>query len=582
PGVKSAAVNFANSTAQVAFEPEKVQPEELQKTIRAIGYDLIIEKSEDAKAAVDAQKEASYQSLKVRTMWAAALSLPVAIIGMFFHGMPYGNWIMLVFSLPVVFWFGRSFFVNAFKQARHGKANMDTLVAISTGIAFVVSAFNTLYPRFFLSRGLEPHVYFEAATVIIAFILLGKLLEERAKSRTGSAIKKLMGLQPKTVKALRNGSEIEIGIAEVQRGEILIIRPGEKIPVDGVVASGSSYIDESMISGEPLAVQKTEGSKVFTGTVNQKGSLQIEAQKIGSETLLAQIIKMVEQAQGSKAPVQQLTDKVAGIFVPIVLVISVLTFIAWYFFTPDHNFSMALMSMVTVLIIACPCALGLATPTAIMVGVGRGAENGILIKNAESLELAHKLDVLVLDKTGTITKGRPEVTEIIWAETNTAQQEEMRSIMLAIENQSEHPLAHAVATRLLNEKVKPAQIDNFNSITGRGVEANYAGTTYYLGNPALLKEQNLVVPQELIAKADELKKQAQTVVFFASQQQVLALIAIADTIKETSAKAINDLQQMGIEVIMLTGDNQETAAAVAKQVGITNYQAEVMPADKGE
>ncbi len=582
PGVNSAVVNYANNTAQVSFEGGKVTPESLQKTIRSIGYDLVIGDAEEAKIQAEAQKEASYQGLKKRTIWAAVLSAPVAVIGMFFHTMPYANWVMLALSFPVVFWFGRSFFRNAFSQARHGKANMDTLVAISTGVAFIYSAFNTIYPQFATSRGLVPHVYFEAAAVIVAFILLGKLLEERAKSRTGSAIKKLMGLQPKTVKVLRGGAEAEVPVSEIEQGEIIVIKPGEKIPVDGEVSSGSSFVNESMISGEPLPVQKDTGQKVFAGTVNQKGSLQIKAQKIGSETLLAQIIKMVEQAQGSKAPVQKLTDKVAGIFVPVVLVIALLTFVAWYFLSPGHNFSMALISMVTVLIIACPCALGLATPTAIMVGVGRGAENGILIKNAESLELAHKLDVLVLDKTGTITKGQPEVTSFLWAPGTESRQQELASVLLSIEAQSEHPLADAVIRRLKEQNVETVQVADFTSITGRGVQASYAGTPYFLGNAALMKEHGITLPDELIKAGKELEEKAQTVVYFANRTQVLALIAMADTIKETSVAAIKELQQMGIEVIMLTGDNTQTAQAVAKQVGITNFKAGVMPAGKGE
>ncbi|KAA3436186.1 heavy metal translocating P-type ATPase [Rufibacter hautae] len=580
PGVQSAAVNYANKTALVEYAPG-TDLHLLQKAIQDIGYDLLLEKEDATQEAQQAREEEAYSRIKTKTIWAAGLSLPVAVIGMFFHHMPYANWIMLALTLPVVFWFGRNFYVNAFKQARHGKANMDTLVALSTGIAFLFSAFNTIYPQFFLSRGLEPHVYFEAATVIIAFILLGKLLEERAKSRTSGAIKKLMGLQPKSVKALRNGQEIELPIEEVLVGDVLLIRPGEKIPVDGRVVNGSSFLDESMISGEPIPVEKTARDQVFTGTINQKGSLQIRAEKVGAETLLAQIIKMVQEAQGSKAPVQQLTDKVAGIFVPIVIGIALLSFVAWYFLGGDNNVTHALLALITVLIIACPCALGLATPTAIMVGVGRGAENGILIKDAESLETAHKLTAVVLDKTGTITKGKPEVTELVWA-TPADAQTELAPVLLAMENQSEHPLAEAVSKYLAEQGVKAAPLVAFESVTGRGVQAQYQGQTFWLGNEKLMQENGLRFTPDVEKTAQKLKAEAKTVVFAGTQGQVVALIAIADAIKETSAQAIKELQNLGLNVYMLTGDNAQTAAAVAKQVGLQHFKAEVMPQDKAD
>ncbi|WP_219921428.1 heavy metal translocating P-type ATPase [Rufibacter sp. XAAS-G3-1] len=580
PGVQSAAVNYANKTALVEYAPG-TDLHSLQKAIQDIGYDLLLEKEEATQEAQQAREQEAYSQIKTKTLWAAALSLPVAVIGMFFHHMPYGNWIMLALTLPVVFWFGRNFYANAFKQARHGKANMDTLVALSTGIAFLFSAFNTFYPQFFLSRGLEPHVYYEAATVIIAFILLGKLLEERAKSRTSGAIKKLMGLQPKTVKAVRNGQEIELPVEDVLVGDVLVIRPGEKIPVDGRVVSGSSFLDESMISGEPIPVEKKAGDQVFTGTINQKGSLQISAEKVGAQTLLAQIIKMVQEAQGSKAPVQKLTDKIAGIFVPIVIGIALLSFVAWYFLGGDNNVTHALLALITVLIIACPCALGLATPTAIMVGVGRGAENGILIKDAESLETAHKLTAIVLDKTGTITKGKPEVTELVWAVPAEAQQV-LAPVLLAMENQSEHPLAEAVSKHLTENGIKAAALAQFESVTGRGVRAQHQGQTYWLGNEKLMQENNLRFTPDLEETAQKLKAEAKTVVFAGTQGQVVALIAIADAIKDTSAQAIQELQHLGLQVYMLTGDNTQTAAAVAKQVGLQHFKAEVMPQDKAD
>ena len=392
-GVKDAAVNYANQTAWAEVS-EKFDLSVLKSALQSVGYDMIIDE-EDPQAIQQEAQQKYYVALKQRTIISALLSLPVVIIGMFFMDMPYGNWISMILTAPVVFWYGRSFFVHAYKQAKFGKANMDTLVALSTGIAFVFSLFNTIYPEFWHNKGLHAHVYYEAASVVITFISLGKLLEERAKSNTSSALKKLMGLQPKTVVALINGSEQEIAITQVQVGDTLRVKPGDKIPVDGKVDSGTSFVDESMISGEPIAVEKKVGDKVFAGTINQKGSFLFIAEKVGGDTILAQIIKMVQEAQGSKAPVQKLVDKIAGVFVPTVMGIAILTFVVWMIFGGDDAFTHALLTSVTVLVIACPCALGLATPTAIMVGVGKGAENNMLIKDAESLELAHRVNAVV-------------------------------------------------------------------------------------------------------------------------------------------------------------------------------------------
>lgn len=495
--------------------------------------------------------------------------------------MPYGEYISMILSAPVVFYFGRHFFVNAWKQAKFGKANMDTLVALSTGIAFIFSVFNTFYPEFWHARGLHAHVYYEAAAVVIAFISLGKLLEEKAKSNTSSAIKKLMGLQPKTVKAVVDGVEQELPIASVKVGYTIVVRPGEKIPVDGVVINGSSYVDESMISGEPVPVEKKAGEKVFAGTVNQKGSFQFEAQKVGGDTILAQIIKMVQEAQGSKAPVQKLVDKVAGIFVPVVIGIAIVTFITWMILGGDNAFTHALLTSVTVLVIACPCALGLATPTAIMVGVGKGAENNILIKDAESLELAHRVNAIILDKTGTITEGKPVVTDLVW-NTDDSDNTLGKEVLYSIEAQSEHPLAEAVVAKLKGEGVANLQLHNFESLTGRGVKAQVDNRTYYVGNRKLIEESKISVSGKLSEFAARLQAEAKTVVFFADQEKALAVIAIADKIKATSSAAINTLQKKGIEVYMLTGDNEQTAGAVAKQVGLKHYKAEVLPSDKAD
>jgi Cu2+-exporting ATPase len=498
---------------------------------------------------------------------------------MFFMNMTYGNYISMALTLPVIGWFGRSFFVNAWKQARHGKANMDTLVALSTGIAFLFSTFNTLAPGFWHARGVHPHVYYEAASVIIAFISLGKLLEERAKHNTSTAIKKLMGLQPKTVRVLIAGKEQELPVSNVLPGHLILVRPGEKIPVDGLVTTGSSFVDESMITGEPLPIQKEKDSKVFAGTVNQKGSFQFLAQKVGNDTLLAHIIKMVQEAQGSKAPVQKLVDKIAGIFVPVVIGISILTFIVWMIAGGDHAFTNALLTSVTVLVIACPCALGLATPTAIMVGIGKGAENNILIKDAESLELAYKVDTVILDKTGTITEGKPVVTQMNW-QAGKEKEAALKQILYSLEVQSEHPLAEAVLKALKQESIQAGAVNNFESITARGVTGMVGANRYYVGNKQLIDEHRLTIDKTLLQQATGLQQQAHTVIYFADAQQVLAIIAIADKIKATAAKAIQQLQARGIDVYMLTGDNEQTAAAIAAEAGIKNFSAGVLPADK--
>lgn len=585
-GVKDAGVNFANQTAWVEYDSKLAKPADLQNSVRSIGYDLVID-VEDPQAVQEEAQRKHYEAVKHRTIWSSILSIPVVTIGMFFMdppggraGMPYGSYISMVLTAPVVFYFGRNFFVNAWKQARHGKANMDTLVALSTGIAFVFSVFNTFFPEFWHSRGMHAHVYFEAAAVVIAFISLGKLLEEKAKSNTSSAIKKLMGLQPKTVRAIVDGVEQEIPIASVKVGYTIQVRPGEKIPVDGVVVSGSSFVDESMISGEPVAVEKKNGEKVFAGTINQKGSFQFNAEKVGGDTILAQIIKMVQQAQGSKAPVQKLVDKIAGIFVPIVIGIAILTFITWVIIGGDNAFTHALLNSVTVLVIACPCALGLATPTAIMVGVGKGAENNILIKDAESLELAHKVNAIILDKTGTITEGKPVVTDLVWTNVEVSGRE--KQILYTLESQSEHPLAEAVVNNLKSESISAIKLDSFESITARGVKGTSDGKKYFIGNRKLIDENKVVVSAEIATLATSLQSEAKTVVYFSDNDRVIAVIAIADKIKATSKAAIESLQKKGIDVYMLTGDNEQTAKAVANQVGLKHFKAEVLPSDKAQ
>jgi Cu2+-exporting ATPase len=569
-GVQKAGVNFANQSAWVEYDTATVTPQVLQNTVRSIGYDLVIDKANSA-AITEAAGRAHYHALRQRTIWSIILSFPVVIIGMFFMNMPYANYIMMVLSTPVIFYFGRHFFINAFKQARYKKANMDTLVALSTGIAWLFSAFNTFFMDFWHQRGVHAHVYFEAAAVVIAFISLGKWLEENAKSNTSSAIKKLIGLQPNTAwLSLEDGSITEMPIARVLVNDLLLVKPGEKIPVDGMVTSGESYVDESMITGEPIPVAKKSGDRVFAGTLNQKGSLYFKVEKMTGDTLLAQIIRMVQEAQGSKAPVQRLVDKIAGIFVPVVIGIALLTFMSWMLLGGDNAFTHALITSVTVLVIACPCALGLATPTAIMVGVGKAAENNILIKDAESLEQAHRVNAIILDKTGTITEGKPVVTDLIWTG------EQLPAVLYALEQQSEHPLAEAVVKHLPGPGVT---IQSFESITGQGVTGMYNGDLYMVGNKKLLDAHQVVVDGSL---AGPLQENAKTVIYFANSKKVLAVIAIADQVKPGSKAAVAALQQKGIEVYMLTGDNTHTAAAVARQVGITRYKAEVLPSYKAE
>jgi Cu2+-exporting ATPase len=576
-GVVSAAVNFALGNLSVEYLPNITNALSLQQAVREIGFDLLIEEEDIQQENLDAIQQRRFNQLKKKTIWAVILSFPVMLIGMFFMNMPYANEIMWVLSTPVVFWLGRDFFVNAWKQAKHRSANMDTLVALSTGIAYVFSVFNMFFADFWQERGLEAHVYFEAAAVIVAFILLGKLLEERAKGNTSDAIKKLMGLQPKTVTIIKdNTTEVQISIEEVKKEDIILVKPGEKIAVDGVVISGSSYVDESMLSGEPIPLLKEENEKVFAGTINQKGSLRFRAVKVGKETMLAQIIKTVQDAQGSKAPVQKLVDKIARVFVPIVIGIAILTFILWMIFGGENSLAQGLLAAVTVLVIACPCALGLATPTAIMVGVGKGAEQGILIKDAESLELAKKVTAIVLDKTGTITEGKPAVTAISWLNNDDSTKE----ILYSLEKQSEHPLADAVVKHL--GLLKTLDLTSFDSITGKGAKAVYNQTTYFVGNANLLAEENIQISEELIPLADKWAAEAKTVIWFADNKKALAVLAIADKIKETSVQAIKQLQEMDIELYILTGDNQTTAKAIATQTGIRNFKAEVLPQQKAD
>lgn len=575
-GVREAAVNFASNRLLVAFDESVVTPGRIRDAVRAVGYDLIVEE----EGAEEKQRLAERDRLKRLgrdTLGAWIFALPVMVISMVFMHMPYGEWIMLALTLPVLALFGRAFFVNAWKQTSHRTANMDTLVALSTSIAFLFSLFNTLWPEFWYARGLEPHVYYEASCMIVAFVLTGKLLEERAKGSTSSAIRNLMGLQPVTARIVREGREEEVPIASLRAGDSVSVRPGEKIPVDGLVLSGGSFVDESMITGEPLPVEKKAGDSVVAGTINGRGTFVIETTGAGSDTLLARIIETVRQAQGSKAPVQRVADRIAAVFVPTVIGIAVLTFVLWMAIGGSAYFSHALLSAVSVLVIACPCALGLATPTALMVGIGRGAENGILIKDAAALEGMCRVDTVVMDKTGTLTEGRPTVTEWIWTD---PEESSCGDIVYSAEMKSEHPLAEAVTAYLAARGAKPCEVTAFESLTGQGVEFRSGGRPYWIGSRNLLESRGAVLPADLAARVDALSDEGRSLVFFGSGNRLLCAIAVSDPLKETTPQALDELRRLHIGLAMLTGDNRRTAAALAARLGIGTFRAEAMPDDK--
>ena len=575
-GVREAAVNFASNRLLVAFDESVLTPGRIRDAVRAAGYDLIVEE----EGAEEKQRLAERDRLKRLgrdTLGAWIFALPVMVISMMFMHMPYGEWIMLALTLPVLALFGRAFFVNAWKQTSHRTANMDTLVALSTSIAFLFSLFNTLWPEFWYARGLEPHVYYEASCMIVAFVLTGKLLEERAKGSTSSAIRNLMGLQPVTARIVREGREEEVPIASLRAGDSVSVRPGEKIPVDGLVLSGGSFVDESMITGEPLPVEKKAGDSVVAGTINGRGTFVIETTGAGSDTLLARIIETVRQAQGSKAPVQRVADRIAAVFVPTVIGIAVLTFVLWMAIGGSAYFSHALLSAVSVLVIACPCALGLATPTALMVGIGRGAENGILIKDAAALEGMCRVDTVVMDKTGTLTEGRPTVTEWIWTDPEEAS---CGDIVYSAEMKSEHPLAEAVTAYLAARGAKPCEVTAFESLTGQGVEFRSGGRPYWIGSRNLLESRGAVMPSDLAAHVDALSDEGRSLVFFGSGNRLLCAIAVSDPLKETTPQALDELRRLHIGLAMLTGDNRRTAAALAARLGIGTFRAEAMPDDK--
>ena len=574
PGVQEASVNYAAATAQVVYNPDECSPLILKTAVQNAGYDLLLETEQDTADEVEKVHTVRYKSLKKRTFWGIVLALPIMIFSMAFMHVGWVNYVVWILSTPVVFVLGRNFFISAWKQLKHGTCNMDTLVALSTGIAYLFSVFNLFFPKFWLDRGIEPHVYFEAASVIIAFILLGRLLEERAKQNTSAAIRKLIGLQPKTVTIWTPEGERILPITAIGQGDIVIVKPGERIAVDGTVSEGQSYVDESMLSGEPIPVRKVKDSKVYAGTINQKGVFRFIAEKIGQDTLLAQIIRMVQDAQGSKPPVQKLVDKIAAIFVPTIITLALVTLVAWLCLAPENGLTHGMLAMVTVLIIACPCALGLATPTALMVGIGKGAENGILVKNAISLEVARKVDTIVLDKTGTLTEGHPQVTDDAW----DGDKSQCMRILYSLEKMSEHPLAEAIVTFL--KGTSSFEVKHFFVLSGRGIEGIIDNKKYYVGNLSLLQEKGISIDGDLKEKAKLWSSQAKTVIALADDQKALGVLAITDRLKVTSVQAIEELHRQGIEVWMLTGDQFEAAQEVAKQVGITHFKAGVLPHEK--
>lgn len=575
-GVEKAVVNFAAATVTVTYDDSLTSPEMLQRAVRQGGYDLVVEDGPSDTDETEECRRKSYHRLQRRAGWAVVLAVPLIVAGMFFMHRSWSGVVTCLLATPIVFGLGRDFFTGAWKQLRHRSANMDTLVAISTGTAYFFSLFNLLFPDFWRSRGLEPHVYFEASGVVVAFILLGRMLEERAKAGTSSAIRRLMGFQPKTVTLIdEDDREQVVPIEQIRPGCLVLVRPGERVAVDGVVVGGHSYVDESMLSGEAIAVEKKPGEKVFAGTINQKGSFRFRAQEVGTGTVLSQIIRLVQEAQGSKAPVQRLVDRVAAVFVPVILSVAVLTFIIWINLSPDHGFTYGLLAAVTVMVIACPCALGLATPAAIMVGIGKGADMGILVKNAESLEMARKIDTVVLDKTGTITEGRPCVTDTVVANGGVLPAEALCSL----EKLSEHPLAEAITAHL---RCQTMDVENFESLSGRGVRGSIGGKLYMAGNLRLLRENGVDVGEELIERAQAFAREAKTMVWFADEKRAIALLAVSDRVKETSATAVARLKEMGLDVCMLTGDNAATAAAIARQTGIDLYEAEMLPAGKAD
>lgn len=585
PGVQDVSVNMATSRATVRHtgNGERVQGP-LRQAVEDAGYEYLGLFRQTLEDPVEAARAKEIRELQLKLITGGILSVLVMIGSMphwfpFLHDFPHQSLLysLLGLTTPVVFWVGSRFFIGAFKAARQKTADMNTLVAIGASSAYLYSAAATFWPDIFTGAGFELHVYYDGAAMIITLVLLGRFLEIKARSRTSQAIKRLMKLTPRTARTLRNGTEQDVPVEEIVRGDILVVRPGERVPADGIVQSGSSSVDESMLTGESLPLAKESGSEVFAGTINQTGSFLFKATRIGAETALAQIIRLVEEAQGSKAPIQRFADKIASIFVPVVMGIAAVTFLVWYFASPDAGVSRALLNFVSVLIIACPCAMGLATPTAVMVGTGLGAENGILIKGGESLEKAYQLTTVVFDKTGTLTRGTPQVTDVL-VNPEMNRQEVLR-LTHSLELLSEHPLARAIVEMGRREGVAPYQAAGFESVSGLGTRGTVEGRTVLVGSQRFM-EQEGIDTGELGRQADELVVPGKTRVFVVVDGEFAAVIALSDTLKESAKEAVARLKAMNLEVVMITGDRRETAMVIGREVGISHILAEVLPGDK--
>lgn len=571
-GVRQVRVSLASNTAQVEYDPSVCTPEGLKKAVRDAGYDLIVEDSEDdADSEAERLRQDDAALLWKQTLTALVIAVVMMVLGMGFKPFALKGYLLWILSTVVLVFCGRRFFAAAWKQLRHGSANMDTLVALSVTISYLYSVFNLFFPQVLASRGVEAHLYFESSAMIIAFILLGRFLEDRAKRRTTASIRALMSLQPRTVTVQRvevEGGmplykEYEIPVEEVVAGDIVIVKPGERVSVDGVVTDGESYLDESMLTGESVPVWKTRGVRVYAGTVNRDGSLFVRTTGAGAGTVLASIIKMVRDAQGSKAPVQQVVDKVAAVFVPTIIGLAVLTLVIWLLC--GGPLALALTAMVSVLVIACPCSLGLATPTAIIAGIGNGAAKGILIKDAASLQVASKVTVVVLDKTGTLTTGTPRVESAWW----NPDCPDAESILYSLELRSKHPLSEGVVSHL-RDRARQLTVRGFENIPGKGVKGEVGGRICYAGNRTLLSE---VLPEAEVPDA-----RASVILF--SEDRVMGSLVVSDMVKESSAGAVGKLARRGIRVVMLTGDNEAAASEVASRTGITEYRSGVLPGDK--
>jgi Cu+-exporting ATPase len=580
-------VNFTTERALVEYITEEVSIRDLKKVVEEAGYQVLEVKEEDIVEKERLARKAELSRLRLKFILGAIFLIPILILmyGASFLekwlglSQEFNFFLQFLLATPVQFWAGWQFYVGFWKATKHKTSDMNTLIAVGTSAAYLYSLIVTFIPHRIMVKGLMLDVYFDTSAAIIVLILLGRFLEARAKGKTSEAIKKLIGLQPKTARVLRNGKESDIPVEEVVSGDIIIVRPGEKIPVDGVVREGYSSVDESMVTGESLPVEKKRGDSVIGATMNKTGTFKFEASKVGKDTVLAQIVRLVQEAQGSKPPIARMVDVIASYFVPAVISIAIVTFAVWYLFGPHPALTYAFLNFVAVLIIACPCALGLATPTSIMVGTGKGAENGILIRGAEALETAHQLNTIVLDKTGTLTKGEPSVTDIIASEKFT--EKEILTFAASAEKGSEHPLGEAIVKKAREEDLNLLDSKGFEAIAGHGIEVVLDSKKILLGNVRLMEERKVFL-NGLLKKAEQLSSAGKTPMFLAVEGEVAGIIAVADTLKENSKKTVGALHRMGLEVVMLTGDNRRTAEAIASQIGVDRVLAEVLPEMKAE